>query len=102
MVVEAEIDSDIYSYVCVRRKGFGSQYVVPDCHIISTNDSSPSFQSNQVARRAAPTDRLEKNLGEGKKPKGHVCCLLLFATTWNEKGHACILILGRLAGRGDT
>lgn len=102
MVVEAEMDSDIFGCGCVRREGFGPQHVVPDCHIISATDSSPSFNSNKTVRRAVPTDRLDESFGEGGRSKGPVCCLLLFTTTRNGKSYACILILGEHAGNENT
>ena len=101
LVVEAEMDSDIYGCACVRRRGSGPQHVVPDCHIVSATDSS-LFKSYKTLRRALPNDRLDHGLSEGKRSKGPVYCLLLFTATQNGKDQACILILGKQIGRGDT
>jgi hypothetical protein len=95
MVVEAEMESNIYGCACVRRTGFGPQHVVPDCHVISTSSSSLSSKRKKITRRAVPTHRLDETLSEGQRSKGQVCCLLLFTTTRSTQNHACILILGK-------
>lgn len=105
MVVEAEMESDIYGCGCVRRRGFGPQHVVPDCHIIpTTNSSFPLFNSNTATalRRAVPTDRFNWSLRKGRRSKGHVYCLLLFTTTQDGTSHACVLILSKQEGSGET
>ena len=95
MVVEAEMESDIYGGGCVRRPGFGPQHFVPDCHVISAREHSFLRGSSKVTRRAVPTDKLAESLTDGQHSTGQVRCLLLFTITKNERSHACVLILGK-------
>ncbi|KAH8602623.1 heterokaryon incompatibility protein-domain-containing protein [Bisporella sp. PMI_857] len=113
-VVEAEIESDLHSCACVRRKGFKPQHIVPDCIITSDGSSwnlmehirsgirPKTTKPHRSTRRAVKKDRREASFVKGSRYRGDVYCLLLFTTTQNGKNHACILILGQKAGSSDT